>query len=205
MNNSVLKLISLFLIVFLHVNYVMAEATIYVYKDSDGITHFVNKKPPSGVQAKVFTAKKIPYSKYYRSYGKYSKLNFNRYASYIHAASRKHGVSTGLVRAVIHAESAFNPHAVSPKGAMGLMQLMPSSCHRYKVKNPYDPQDNINGGTHFLSDLIRKYKGNLQLVLAAYNAGELTVEKYNGVPPYSETKNYIQRVLALMKRYQGVS
>lgn len=182
---------------------------VYVYKDSAGVVHFTSKKPPSGSSGKVFTAKNSKFSYYSttganRWYGTSNRLYTNTYGDIIRAAAATHGVSTGLVRAVIHAESAFNPLAVSPKGALGLMQLMPDNCRRYKVTDPFNPQENINGGVQMLADLIQKYRGNLPLVLAAYNAGEGAVEKHNGIPPYSETQQYVQRVLNLKRRYQGV-
>ena len=185
----------------------VAAQQIYVFKEKDGTIRFTNKRPKNQKKVKIFNSKGAKYARYSSLLGKHAafvrsgKLFKTTYSGYIAAASRRHKVSPSLIRAVIHAESAFNPSAVSPKGAMGLMQLMKSTSRRFSVRNPFNPEDNINGGVKFLSYLIKKYKGNLRLVLAAYNAGEGTVQKYRGVPPYRETQNYITKVLQLQKRY----
>ncbi|MCD6363720.1 MAG: lytic transglycosylase domain-containing protein [Synergistetes bacterium] len=102
--------------------------------------------------------------------------------------------------AVIQAESGFNPRAVSSKGAMGLMQLMPATARELGVSDPFDIEDNIMGGVKYLRYLSEKYKGNLELILAAYNAGPYAVDRYRGIPPYRETQNYVQRVLSIYRR-----
>lgn len=117
-----------------------------------------------------------------------------KYDPIIQRLAAKHGVPADLVHAVIKAESNYDQFAVSPKGAIGLMQLMPETAMKYGVKNLLDPEDNIEGGIKYLKDLIKQYQGDRNLVLAAYNAGQKAVEKHNGVPPYPETKNYLKRV-----------
>ena len=112
--------------------------------------------------------------------------------------SQKHNMREDLVLAVAKAESSFNPFAVSPKGAVGIMQLMKDTARQYGVINRYNAQENIEAGVKHLKYLHDKFRGNIPLTLAAYNAGEEAVSKYNGVPPYRETKNYIQRVMKMM-------
>jgi len=120
------------------------------------------------------------------------------YKEKIQALTLKHQVREDLVIAVANAESSFNPFAVSPKGAVGIMQLMKDTARQYGVINRYNAQENIEAGVRHLKYLYEKFQGNIPLTLAAYNAGEEAVSKYNGVPPYRETKNYIQRVMSLM-------
>ena len=117
------------------------------------------------------------------------------YAELIASMSEAHGVDPNLVRALIQVESGYRARALSPKGAMGLMQLMPSTAREYKVRNPYDPKANIAAGVKHLKGLIDRW--GVELALAAYNAGEGAVRKFNGVPPYRETRNYVSRILSL--------
>lgn len=121
--------------------------------------------------------------------------NRDSYDHIISNLSDKYGVSAGLVKAVMHTESSFNPNARSPVGAQGLMQLMPATARRFKVSNAYDPQQNIEGGVKYLGWLIKRFDGNLTLALAGYNAGEGNVDKYGDVPPFKETRDYVKRVL----------
>lgn len=113
----------------------------------------------------------------------------------ITATARRNGLDSQLVEAIVAVESNFNPWAISPKGAMGLMQLMPETAHRYAVHDPFDPLQNITGGTRYLRDLLYRFDGDLPQALAAYNAGETAVLKYRGIPPYRETREYVQKVL----------
>ena len=124
-------------------------------------------------------------------------LQSTPYGEIIAAVSEAHGVDPMLVRALIQVESNYRPRARSPKGAMGLMQLMPSTAREYKVRNPFDPRANIEAGIKHLKSLIDRFAGKVELGLAAYNAGEGAVKKFNGVPPYRETRNYVSKILSL--------
>jgi soluble lytic murein transglycosylase-like protein len=115
----------------------------------------------------------------------------------VYRLSRENGVDPQFVDAVVRVESAYDPEAVSKRGALGLMQLMPDTARRLAVSDPFDPEQNIQGGIREVARLIDRYSGNLPLVLAAYNAGEGAVAKYSGIPPYSETRNYVTRVMTL--------
>ena len=119
------------------------------------------------------------------------------YSEIISAMSQAHGVDPILVSALIQVESGYRPRARSPRGAMGLMQLMPSTARLYKVRNPFDPKTNIEAGIKHLKSLIERFDDDMELVLAAYNAGEGAVKKFNGIPPYRETRNYVSRILSI--------
>ena len=196
------------------------EARIYVIHQADGSIRFTNKAPQAGERAEVFTSKAAGGSfrrvagittrdlkgaraslngAYFRNYGR-QKIYPHLYADVIDDAAELHDVDPALVRAVIHAESAFNPRAVSPKGARGLMQLMPGTARMLGVQNSFSPASNIFGGTKYLAQLLRRYRNEIYAI-AAYNAGEVPVDRYNGVPPYSETREYVRRVLRLKKQY----
>jgi len=131
------------------------------------------------------------------------RLNTAAYQQEISSAAREFGVEEAIVRAIIHAESAFNPNALSRVGAQGLMQLMPATARRFGVGNAFDAAQNIRGGVQYLAWLLKRFNGDLTLAAAGYNAGEGAVDKYRGVPPYSETQRYVQRVGVLAERYRG--
>lgn len=128
-------------------------------------------------------------------------LNKADYADTVKAMAKKYKVDAALVRAVIHAESAFNSKALSKKGAQGLMQLMPGTAKDLGVTNAFDIQQNIEGGVKYLAGLLKTFDGNIQLATAAYNAGPGAVKRFNGIPPYAETEVYVQRVGILHQRY----
>jgi len=130
------------------------------------------------------------------------RLNTTAYQAEIAAAAREHGVDESIVRAIIHAESAFNPNALSRVGAQGLMQLMPATARRFGVTDSYNAGQNIRGGAQYLSWLLKRFNGNLTLAAAGYNAGEGAVDRHGGVPPYKETQRYVQRVAVLADRYR---
>ena len=168
------------------------SAEIYMYKDSKGNLVFTDS----------------PDARQIDSYGARPMGRVNRhgkkdaYDGIIRRASKKHRLSFSLIKAVIHAESGFNPNAKSPKGAMGLMQIMPKNSTHMKIKDPYDPYENIMGGSAYLKKLLTLYKGNQTLALAAYNAGPAKVKKFGGIPPYPETKAYITKVKQLEVAYR---
>jgi soluble lytic murein transglycosylase-like protein len=130
------------------------------------------------------------------------RLNIDAYSAEIVATSFAYGVDPDFVRAIIHAESAFNPKARSPKGAQGLMQLMPATAARFGVQDPWDPGQNIQGGVQYLAWLTDRFAGDESLVAAAYNAGEGAVDRYSGIPPYAETTAYVDRVTQLANAYR---
>jgi len=180
------------------------QARIYVIREADGTLRFTNRPPVNGEKAEVFTAE--------GSRGKFVKLGLarKRRASYSHdlynaainAAADEHQVDPALIKAVIHAESAFNPFAVSPKGAQGLMQLMPRTGRMLGLHNPFSPTSNIMAGTRYLAQLLKRFPNEAHAI-AAYNAGEAPVTRYNGIPPYAETRAYVRRVLTLKKQYSA--
>lgn len=186
------------------------QGQVYSYI-KDGVRHYTSK-PPKGV-AGATSLRTIPYSFVETCYAcaplpgvNFGTLRLNTvaYAAEIRAAALQHGVDESIVRAIIHAESSFNPNALSRVGAQGLMQLMPATARRFGVNNAFDATQNIRGGVQYLAWLLRRYNGDLTLAAAGYNAGEGAVDKYKGVPPYSETRLYVQRVRVLADRYRGV-
>ena len=183
---------------------------VYTYK-RNGVT-YASTTPPRGVAAS--SLRSIPYSYMEACFACGAKpgvnfgtlrLNTTAYQAEIDEAARLHGVDPAIVRAIIHAESAYNPRALSRVGAQGLMQLMPATARRFGVSNAFDPGSNIKGGVQYLAWLLKRFQGDLTLASAGYNAGEGAVDKYKGVPPYSETRRYVERVRVLADRYRGQS
>jgi len=121
------------------------------------------------------------------------------YAKLIRASAEKHGVDENLIQRMILVESNFNPKAISRRSAFGLMQLLPQTAAQYSVRNVFDPAQNIDGGTHYMKDLLARYHGDLSLALAAYNAGPQMVQRYGGIPPFPETQNYVRKVAKPLK------
>jgi len=124
-------------------------------------------------------------------------LDHSELRQLVNRVSLEHGVDPKLVDALVRVESSYDPRAVSRKGAMGLMQLMPDTADRLQVEDPFDPEQNVRAGVKEFSRLVDRYAGSLQLALAAYNAGEGAVARYRGIPPYNETRNYVSRILTL--------
>lgn len=183
---------------------------VYSYM-KDGVRHFSSHRPAGRQDAGQ--VRTIAYSYIETCYAcgvnpgvsfATVRLNTAAYQSEIAAAAREFGVEEAIVRAIIHAESAFNPAALSHAGAQGLMQLMPATARRFGVADSYDASQNIRGGVQYLAWLLKRYDGNLTLAAAGYNAGEGAVDRHKGVPPYSETQRYVQRVAMLAERYRGV-
>ena len=170
----------------------LASAEIYKYVDENGVVHFTNvpDKRYNLVLRKEWVRFRLG-------------ANFDKYDEEIRQASRRYGVDYALVKAVVRAESNFNPQAISRTGAKGLMQLMPGTAKALGVNDSFHPADNIDGGVRHLSYLLGLFNGDLQLALAAYNAGEETVLRYNGLPPYQETRTYVQRVLQYFQNYSS--
>ena len=208
-----LRLVSLFLMGSTAAISLMALSThagqVYMYKDNQGSTLLTNKKSSDKSLQRV----KITY---------YPDSNIHRYSNWgateasvkpsfnknkdafdhiIKQASSTHGVSEGLIKAVMHTESGFNVNARSPVGAQGLMQLMPATARRFNVSNAYDPQQNIMAGAKYLAWLLKRFNGDQSLAIAGYNAGEGNVSKYGGIPPFRETQDYVRRVNS---RYQNL-
>ena len=164
-----------------------AGAQIFIARDANGTTVLSNQ--PVHQPTKIFNVDGAP------TYRTTTALSGNAqlYEDLVLEYSKRHSLRPELVRAVIQVESGFDPRATSPKGAMGLMQLMPQTARSLGVANAYDPDENISGGTRYLRQLLNKY-GSEQLALAAYNAGPGAVDKYDGVPPYRETREYVRKV-----------
>jgi len=186
----------------------IAHADIYRYVDADGTVHFTNV--PQDSRFKVYLKEKRkpdPVTDTLASEIRYyNEKDRARYAKPIQDAARATRLEPALIHAVISAESGYNPFARSRKGAAGLMQLMPETAKRYGVKNRLDPTQNISGGARYLRDLIRLFNNDVQLAVAAYNAGENAVVRYgNRIPPYQETMIYVPRVMSYYKKYRTTS
>jgi soluble lytic murein transglycosylase-like protein len=171
-------------------------ADIYKYVDETGIIHLTNV--PTDVNKKYTLIMKEKRVLFNRNIAR----DIKKFDVLITKSAEKHGMDPALIKAVIKAESNFNHQAVSPKGARGLMQLMPATASSLHVDDSFHPEKNIDGGVRYLRYLIRLFNGDLRLALAAYNAGEKAVQRYGGIPPYRETQQYVQRVLAYLDGYR---
>ncbi len=180
------------------------DVQVFKYQSKSGVTSFSDIEPLDlyyeTVKVGCFACRINSQVDWYAT-----KLYTTEYQNEIEQAASLHDVDTHLVRAIIHAESHFRKDVVSKQGALGLMQLMPETAKELGVRNPFEAKQNIQGGVKHLAKLFKKYYGNIKLIAAAYNSGEGTVKKYGGVPPYPETKVYIERVEILHKRYREAS
>lgn len=183
-----------------------APAEVYKWVDENGIVNLSNVAPPTDHNFQVLNFPCYASDPKCRSVS-WEKVPLNRVAfrDEIRAAAEYNAVEESLIRAIIHAESAYQPDARSPKGAQGLMQLMPATAQALRVSDPFDPALNIRGGTRYLSDLLLEFDGDITRAAAAYNAGPQAVHQYGGVPPYAETREYVRRVEILYRRYQQAS
>jgi soluble lytic murein transglycosylase-like protein len=177
-----------------------AVADIFLYVDKEGVMHFSNA--PTHNRYRVYMKERpgIP-----AEVEKIAKPDTDKYDYLISESCGLHGIDFALVKAIIRAESCFDPYAISSKGAEGLMQLMPETSKKLNVANPFDPHENIKGGVKYLKYLLGRFNDDLRLSLAAYNAGETTVAQVNGVPNYRETKSYVAEVLRYYKEYKKKS
>ncbi|ALN79871.1 transglycosylase SLT domain protein [Lysobacter antibioticus] len=189
----------------------LVQGQVYSYI-KDGVRHYTSKRPKG--LANASSVRTIRYSFIESCFACAARpgvnfgtlrLNTEAFSAEIAAAARQHGVEEAIVRAIIHAESAYNPNAMSRVGAQGLMQLMPATARRFGVGNAFDAGQNIQGGVQYLAWLLKRFNGNLTLAAAGYNAGEGAVDKYKGVPPYNETQRYVQRVAVLAERYRSAA
>jgi soluble lytic murein transglycosylase len=171
-----------------------AHADIYMYIDANGVMHFTNAPTSNQHEYKVYLKERISVSTRFQATDKYDKLISN--------ASKEFNVDSRLLKAMIKAESDFDPRAISTKGAMGLMQIMPENFKMLNIENPFDPWQNIRAGAQYFKKLYKRFNGKLALSLAAYNAGPTAVDRYKSIPPYQETEEYVRRVLRYYRTFK---
>jgi soluble lytic murein transglycosylase len=173
-------------------------ADIFRYVDENGVVCYTDA-PAGKKTVRVIKESKSNTKQSKAEEGVSSSSASADYSGYVQQAAAKYEIEPELINAVIKTESNGNHRAVSSKGAMGLMQLMPSTAYDMNVVNPFNPEENIEGGTKYLRQLLEKFNGDLTLALAAYNAGPKTVEKYRNVPPISETRQYVKKIISLVR------
>ena len=203
-NKAVLAIISAVLL--FGIASTSVQARVFLYQMPDG-SRLISDHPLINTKAKL-----VRRGKALDNIGHYAarrtlraKRRMRLWSYYIFHESQKHGIDDSLVKAVIYTESYFNPNATSHKGASGLMQLMPATAEKYGVSDLYNPHQNITAGIKHLRYLMTLFPDNLKHVIAAYNAGENAVNKYNGIPPYRETQGYVKKVMKHFKRFQLAS
>ncbi len=183
-------------------NFGVFSGTLYE-REQDGRLVYSTRNLPGSRPYLRFTVNTPPGEPAHAGLGQVGRPQLDRHAPQFRAAARATGVDDAWLRAVAHAESAFDEKAVSPKGAQGVMQLMPDTAHEYGVTDPFSAAQSINGGARHMKSLLRRYGGDRTLAAAAYNAGIGVVTRYGGVPPYAETRQYIDKVMALYARYRA--
>ena len=166
-----------------------AEADIFRFRDKEGVWHFSN------------TQSDARYRLYIRTRGIGGKQYLKEYEDVIRKAAEQFGIEANLIKAIIKAESSFDPDAISESGAQGLMQLMPDTANDMKVDDPFDPEENIFGGTRYLSLLLQRFKQDKRLAIAAYNVGPTTVTKHNAVPPIPQTRRFVEKVMKFYREF----
>lgn len=181
------------------------QTVIYKYPQSGELTVFTDQKPTHTSSYEVLKFDCFACNPDSTIDWHKVSLNLTSYSDAVKQAAKLNNIDPALVRALIHAESAFNAKAVSSKGAQGLMQLMPSTAKELGVDNALNADQNIAGGTKYLAQLLQQFNGDIKLATAAYNAGPNAVKKYNGIPPYTETKVYVERIGILHRRYKNSS
>jgi len=198
---SLQRLILLSFATFCNVSFSNEKTRVYKYQSAKGITAFSDIEPLGinfqEIKVSCYACKLDSLIDWHNA-----RLYLTEFSSHIEQAAYTNKIDPAFVRAIIHAESHFDRHAISKQGAQGLMQLMPSTAQYLGVKNAFIAKQNIEGGVKHLARLLRKYNGNNQLASAAYNAGEGAVKKFSGIPPFAETQVYVERVEILHRRYQ---
>ncbi|MFP5440070.1 MAG: lytic transglycosylase domain-containing protein [Gammaproteobacteria bacterium] len=184
-----------------------AAEKVQVYRKADGTLLFTNRAPAAVREPGMLLLETRVYKDEHYTHKPRAMTAARRdaYDDLIADAASRWGVEFALVKAVVHAESAFDKDAVSRAGARGLMQLMPATASMLKVSDIHDPYENINGGARYLRMMLDRFKGNVRNALAAYNAGEANVKKYGGIPPFPETKDYVAKVVKLSEQYRDLT
>ena len=170
------------------------HADIFMYIDESGVMHFTNTPTSNEYEYKIYIKERTAVSRNFHTTSKYDH--------FISDAAKQTGVDSRLLKAMIKAESDFDPRAVSHKGAMGLMQIMPENFKMLDLENPFDPWQNIRAGAQYFKKLYERFNGKLALTLAAYNAGPTAVDRYKRIPPYQETEEYVRRVLRYYRTFK---
>jgi len=177
------------------------QSGVLYQREQDGKTVYSTRNLPGSTPVLAYTVTPPPGAFAHSGLGSVGKPKIDVHSDLFKSAAKNNKIEDAWLRAVAHAESNFNADAVSPKGAQGIMQMMPTTSAQYKVKDPFSPSESINAGAKMLSELQRRYKGDRRLATAAYNAGIGTVTRYGGIPPYAETITYINKVDALYELY----